>query len=439
MAVPTDYDNPAAGSLNVSVVMLPAADKANRIGSLFVNPGGPGASGIELVRNDSDAFPDAVRDRFDLVGFDPRGVNLSSPVRCVDNLDNHVALDPSPDNAAELKALVDDAKSFAAACGRRNGDALAHMSTEDVARDLDRLRDAVGDDKLTYLGFSWGTLLGATYADLFPDRVRAMALDGAIDPALPLDRIRGDQALGFETALRHFLEDCAARPRCEIGGAGGPAAEFDRLMARIDESPLPAIRARDRRTVGPGLAWAAVTGALYSETGWSALEGALDDAEHGDGTSLLAMSDPFNGRDEHGSYRNQIDAYAANTCADYAAPDDVADYTKLADRLRPVAPHFADFAAYNDLVCAFWPVPSRGTPHAVSASGAPPIVVIGTTGDPATPYAWAVSLANELSSGVLVQHRGEGHTSFGTSLCVERVVEAYLVDLTVPRDGLSCN
>ncbi|HKG57145.1 MAG TPA: alpha/beta hydrolase, partial [Candidatus Limnocylindrales bacterium] len=151
------------------------------------------------------------------------------------------------------------------------------------------------------------------------------------------------------------------------------------------------------------------------------------------------MSDPLNGRDRNGSYRNQIDAYAANTCADYPAPDDVADYTKLADAIRRDAPHFADFAAYNDLVCAFWPVPSLRAPHAVTAAGAPPIVVIGTTADPATPYAWAVSLAHELSSGVLVEHRGEGHTSFGTSLCVERVVEAYLVDLTVPTDGLSCN
>ncbi|HKG57643.1 MAG TPA: alpha/beta fold hydrolase, partial [Candidatus Limnocylindrales bacterium] len=332
--VPTDYANPGAGSLNLSLVQLPARDPAHRIGSLFVNPGGPGGSGIDLVRDGSDAFPAGVLARFDLVGFDPRGVNLSSPVRCVDNLDNHVALDPSPDDPRELKALVDDARSFAAACGRRNGDELGHVSTEDVARDLDLLREAVGDDKLTYLGFSWGTLLGATYADLFPDRVRAMALDGAVDPALPLDKVRGDQAVGFETALRHFLDDCAERPECGLRGSGGPAAVFDRLMARIDAAPLPAIRLRDRRKVGPGLAWAAVTGALYSEAGWSSLEAALADAQRGDGSLFLAMSDPLNGRDRNGSYRNQIDAYAANTCADYPAPDDVADYTKLADAIR---------------------------------------------------------------------------------------------------------
>jgi pimeloyl-ACP methyl ester carboxylesterase len=439
VSVPTDYENPAAGALSLSVVRLPAGDAAHRIGSLFVNPGGPGGSAIDLVREASDAFPAGVLARFDLVGFDPRGVNLSSPVRCVDNLDEHVALDPSPDGAAELKALVDDAKSFAAACGRRNGEELAHVSTEDVARDMDLLRAAVGDDKLTYLGFSWGTLLGATYADLFPDRIRAMALDGAIDPALPLDRVRGDQAVGFETALAHFLADCAGRPSCAFHGAGGTRKAFDRLMADIEAHPLPSMRPNDRRTVGPGLAWAAVLGSLYSEGSWPGLEVALALGQRGDGSGFLAMSDPFHGRDEHGSYRNLIDAYAANTCADYPAPDDVAAYTELADRFRATAPHFADYTAYNDLVCAFWPVPSRHTPHAVTAPGAPPIVVIGTTSDPATPYAWAVSLAKELSSGVLVQHRGEGHTSFGTSLCVERVVEAYLVDLTVPRDGLSCN
>src|SRR4051794_17692122 len=239
VSVPTDYANPSAGALNLSVVRLPASDAAHRIGSLFVNPGGPGGSGIDLVREAFDAFPAGVLARFDLVGFDPRGVNLSSPVRCVDNLDDHVALDPSPDSAAELKALVDDARSFAAACGRRNGDELAHVSTEDVARDLELLRAAVGDEKLTYLGFSWGTLLGATYADLFPERVRAMALDGAVDPALPLDRMRGDQAVGFETALGHFLADCADRPSCAFRGAGGARKTFDRLMADIEAHPLP--------------------------------------------------------------------------------------------------------------------------------------------------------------------------------------------------------
>ncbi|HEY0444044.1 MAG TPA: alpha/beta hydrolase [Candidatus Limnocylindrales bacterium] len=439
VSVPTDYANPGAASLNVSIVRLPASDPSERIGSLFVNPGGPGESGVDFVREAVDVFPRSLLKRFDLVGFDPRGVNFSTPIRCVDNLDNHLSLDPSPDTPAELEALVADARSFAADCAARNGNALAHVSTEDVARDLDQLRIAVGDEKLTYLGFSYGTLIGATYADLFPTRIRAMALDGAVDPALTLPEVRAGQAAGFETALDHFLADCAQRTSCLFHEGGQTRPAFDRLMARIDAHPLPATRSGDRRTVGPGLAWGAVLGSLYSDATWSGLDVALALAARGDGSGFLAMSDPFHGRNKNGSYLNQIDAYAANTCLDYPASHDVGSYTALANRVRPKAPDFADYAAYNDLVCAFWPTPATRTPHAVAAVGAPPIVVVGTTGDPATPYAWAKSLATELRTGVLVTHRGEGHTSFLVSSCVRRALEAYLTSVEPPPIGTSCD
>lgn len=439
VSVPADYASPSAGSLNISIIRLPASDPGDRIGSLFVNPGGPGESGVDFVRDGFDVFPPSLLKRFDLVGFDPRGVNFSTPIRCVDNLDDHVALDPSPDTPAELEALVADARSFAAACLKRNGDALAHVSTEDVARDLDQLRMAVRDDKLSYLGFSYGTLIGAMYADLFPTRIRAMGLDGAVDPALSLGDVRADQAAGFEMALDTFLADCARRTRCLFHEGGQPRQAFDDLMAGIEARPLPATRSRDRRTVGPGLAWAAVVGSLYSETSWSGLEVALSLASQGDGSGFLSMSDPFNGRNRNGSYLNQIDAYAANTCVDYPASHDVAAYTSLAGRIRLSAPHFADYAAYNDLVCAFWPAPASGMPRRITADGAPPIVVVGTTGDPATPYKWAVSLARQLTSGVLVTHRGEGHTAYLASSCVQRALERYLVDLTPPANGKSCD
>ena len=255
--VPSDYDNPAAGYLNISMVQLPATDRASRIGSLFVNPGGPGASGVEFVRDAaaSNLFPANLRKRFDIIGFDPRGVNSSTAIRCIDNLDGQAALDPSPDDAAELRALVDSAKAYAGECGKRNDATLPYLSTAAVAHDLDTLRAAVGDEKLSYLGFSYGTLIGSSYAEQFPDHIRAMALDGAVDPALDLEGLRGGQAKAFDDALLAFLKDCAARPSCAFNHGGKSVQAFDALMARIDAKPLPARLIGDRRKVGSGNAW----------------------------------------------------------------------------------------------------------------------------------------------------------------------------------------
>jgi pimeloyl-ACP methyl ester carboxylesterase len=439
LRVPRDYDDAAAGLLNIALIRLAASEPDARIGSLIVNPGGPGASGVELVREAGEGFPGELRRRFDIIGFDPRGVNASSAVRCIDNLDPRAALDPSPDDAAELEALVDDARAYAAACAGRNDATLPYLATDAVVEDLDRIRAAVGDERLTYLGFSYGTLIGALYADRYPERIRAMALDGAFDPSLDLERVRADQAVAFEGALTRFLEDCAGDPRCLFHEDGDPAAAFDALMAAIDAEPLPTPRARDRRSVGPGLAASAVLGALYSRDAWPALAAGLALAKLGDGSLLLLIADPFRGRKENGAYSNQIDAYTANVCLDYAAPTEVADFSRWADHLADRAPHFAQQVAYNDLPCAFWPVPAQRTPARVRATGAPPIVVIGTTGDPATPYDWSLSLADQLGSAVHVTRTGEGHTAYNASRCVQRAVDAYLVGLQVPRAGLECD
>lgn len=437
--VPRDYAAPSDGYLNISLIRAAATKPKQRIGSLLLNPGGPGASGVEFVREGIDGFDDSLRERFDIVGFDPRGVNSSTAIRCIDNLDGHAALDPSPDDAAELEALVESAREYAAACARRNDATLPYLSTEAVARDLDRIRASVGDDKLTYLGFSYGTLIGALYAERFPDRVRAMALDGAIDPSLDLEEFRSDQGEGFERALRAFLADCAKRTSCAFYEGGKSAAAFDALMASIDRDPIPAPRTGDPRLVGPGLAWSAVLGALYSESYWPLLALALAQAKDGDGSLLLAISDPFRGRKPNGSYSNLQDAYVGNTCLDYPAPTDVRVYTGWAKALTAAAPHFAQFVAYNDLVCAFWSVPAQGVPRTVTAAGAPPIVVVGTTGDPATPYHWAEALADQLESGVLVTYEGEGHTGYGASVCVQDTIDDYLLELTVPKAGLRCD
>jgi len=437
--VPRDYAAPSGGYLNISLIRAAATKPTKRIGSLLLNPGGPGASGVEFVRTGISSFPDALRERFDIVGFDPRGVNSSTAIRCIDNLDGQAALDPSPDDAAELDALVDSAREYAEACARRNDATLPYLSTDAVARDLDLIRAAVGDDQLTYLGFSYGTLIGALYAERFPDHVRAMALDGAIDPSIDLEQFRSDQGRGFEHALQAFLADCAKRTACAFHEGGKSAVAFDALMASIDQDPIPAPRTGDPRLVGPGLAWSAVLGSLYSESYWPVLAIALEQAKDGDGSLMLAISDPFRGRKPNGSYSNMQDAYVGNTCLDYPAPVDVKVYAGWARRLTEAAPHFAELVAYNDLVCAFWSVPAQGTPRAISAKGAPPIVVVGTTGDPATPYHWAEALAEQLASGVLVTYEGEGHTGYADSACVQDAVDDYLLELTVPTDGLRCD
>ncbi len=436
---PRDYADPGGPSVRLALVRLPASDRTERIGSLVVNPGGPGASGIDFVREGAETtFSKEIRSRFDIVGFDPRGVNASSPVRCVDDLDHFLALDAMPDDAAELATLVNGAKEFTAGCERRNADLLPFLGTENVARDLDRIRQAIGDEKLTYVGFSYGTLIGAMYADRFPDRVRALVLDGALDPTLDLVGFRSGQAVGFEKAFDRFLAWCAGDRSCLFHGGGKPGPAFDALMRRIEKEPLRAIRARDRRRVGPTYAWSAVAGALYVREAWPALAGALALAELGDGSLFLLLADPYNGRRPHGGYSNLIDANTAVVCLDFPGPRAVEPYEKLATTLARMAPRFGSLLAYTDVDCAFWPVAPDRVPAPITAPGAPPVVVVGTTGDPATPYDWAVALADQLDSGVLVTFKGEGHTAYAQSTCVDKAVNAYLLKLAVPKDGLIC-
>jgi len=437
IVVPRDHSGATGGTVNLALIRKPAPDRATRIGSLVVNPGGPGASGVEFVREGATAFPDELLDRFDLVGFDPRGVNASTGIRCIDNLDPRANLDPSPDDGAELLALLDDAESYAVECATRNADLLPHLSTDDVVEDLELIRASLGDDTLTYLGFSYGTLIGSLYADRYPERVRAMALDGALDPRHDLETVRAEQSVAFEAALGRFLADCAART-CAFDHGAGTAAAFDALMASIDADPLPTSRSFDRRLVGPGLAEFAVLAALYSQAYWRGLEFALAAAEQGDGALFILLADPFRGRKTNGSYSNQLDAYTAINCLDYPARTDPNAYTELATRLAATAPHFAGLVSYNDLACAYWPTPPTRTPGPVSANGAPPIVVVGTTGDPATPFAWAESLAGQLDSGVLVRNEGEGHTGFLSSVCVYDLIAEYLVSGDPPAAGTTC-
>ncbi len=441
LSVPLDYAAGGPSIAHISLIRLPASDHAQRIGSLVTNPGGPGGSGVDFVRQDAvTIFPAAVRDRFDIVGFDPRGVGLSTPVRCEADLEAYLSADPDPVTATQWAALGAADRAFATACGAAAGPLLGEVSTVSAARDLDLLRAALGDATLTYVGYSYGTFLGATYAGLFADRIRALVLDAAVDPALDLvGRLRG-QASSFEGALDRFLAWCSADPRCDFYEGGASARAFDRLMAGLDRKPLPAPLVGGGRTATAGSAWSAILGALYSPGfGWPYLARALGLAAQGDGSLLLATADALNGRKPDGEYSNEVEANSAINCADEPAPTDPAAYMTLAQQLVKAAPRVGRVLAASGLTCAFWRVRPTATPAPVRAAGAPPIVVIGGTGDPATPYAWSVALAKELSSGVLLTRTGEGHGSYGLGTpCIDGLVDAYLLDLTVPAGSTVC-
>jgi pimeloyl-ACP methyl ester carboxylesterase len=437
--VPRDYAHPTGPIVRLALIRLRASDPAHRIGSLVVNPGGPGESAVDFVRQGAIAvFSPEIRARFDIVGFDPRGVGSSTPIRCVDTLDHFIPQDVTAASAASLADLLAGAKTFARQCGQRNADLLEHLSTAEVARDLDQVRAAVGDTRLTYAGFSYGTLIGEDYASLFPTHVRAMVLDGVIDPSLGEAALREGQAVAFEGALDRFLADCATRRDCALNAGGPPGPVFDALMRQIERHPVATPRLANRESVGPTQAWGAVLQSLYTPSAWPVLADALAEARAGDASLLLLLGDPLRGRNPDGTYSNLSDAYDAITCLDWPSPRDPAAYSAMAARFTAVAPRVGRLLAFNDVECAFWPAPPARVPAPVRAPGAPPIVLVGSTGDPATPYAWAQQVGRQLPSAVLVTRVGEGHTGYILSRCVRDAIDAYLLTRSVPKVGLRC-
>ncbi|MCW2614140.1 MAG: hypothetical protein JWN08_1134 [Frankiales bacterium] len=434
LTVPLVDEDPSQGTVDLALTRKRVSSPSRRIGSLVINPGGPGASAVGYLQAAFSQVPAAVRARFDLVAFDPRGVGRTSPVRCgtTAELDDYFAIDPSPDDPAELRELEQGNEDLVAGCRQRSGEILPHVSTADAARDLDKVRAALGDDRLTYLGYSYGTSLGAAYLDRFPTRVRAMVLDGGIDPTLTWDRLLQGQSSGFDRALEAFLAHCE-RTRCAYRQAvsGDLGAAYDRLAAEVERAPLSGDATRD---VGPAELSLGVGAGLYSRAdGWPAIADALTAAENGDGSVLLALNDSYLDRTEDG-YQNVSEANIAVNCLDRPWPRETAPYLALAERVREDAPRFGPAIALSGMACAEWPVPPVGTPHPVTAPGAPPVLVIGTTGDPATPYAWSVALADQLESGVLLTYRGDGHTVYrdGAPACVRAPVDEYLLTAVAP-------
>ncbi|MFF4989671.1 alpha/beta hydrolase [Streptosporangium saharense] len=437
LTVPLDYAKPDGEKIEISVNRLPATGK--RLGSILINPGGPGASGVEYARNARSVLSDAVREKFDVVGFDPRGVGGSSPVRCLSSkeLDDYTGLDGSPDSPEEITALEEGARHYVAGCEARSGRLLPYVGTANAARDMDRLRAALGDERLTYLGKSYGTQLGAVYADLFPKRVRALVLDGAVDPALTPLEMNLTQARGFEVALDAFLENCLTTPDCPFHGTVASAREqITELLKRADRQPLT--NKTDNREIGESWTVLGLATPLYERQAWPVLRRALTDAQRGDGTTLLRLADLLINRGRDGEYANQTEANTAINCVDATFPRSSAEFAAAASKSLKDAPLFGPYIMWGTLPCAYWPV--KPVPREkIDAPGAAPILVVGTERDPATPYEWAKALANELSSGVLVDFDGDGHTAYRSgSSCVDRIVDDYLINLTVPKDGVRC-
>ena len=438
VTVPLDSRHPRNGkTAGIALFRVPARDPGTRIGSLVVNPGGPGASGAQFVRDVYDLLPDELRDRFDIVGFDPRGTGASMPVDCGDVVDTIFGLDYSPDSPEERTALVDGTKAVVGQCRRALGSNLRFVSSPDTVRDLERIRRALGDEQLTFLGYSYGTYLGALYADRYPARVRALLLDGAIDPRLSSHDAALQQAVGFEQSLDTFFDFCATTRRCAFGGAD-PGAAFDELTAAIDAAPPTT---GDGRALAPGMFFVGVIKALYDgHVSYPELDAALAAARDGDAAPMLSLYDQYTRRDDPAN-ANVLEAFWAIGCRDGRRLAKPGGFAAFEPEFAAAAPHLGVQALSLGLVCASWPAKPVASPLPLDAKGAPPILVIGTVGDPATPVQWAHALADELDSGVLLETDGGRHASFvlGRLPCVDDAGVRYLVDLTVPPPGTRCS
>jgi pimeloyl-ACP methyl ester carboxylesterase len=437
LTVPLDDTDPVNDrTIDLVLSRVRARDRDRRIGSLLVNPGGPGAPGAEFAAQIAGALPDEIQDRFDIVGWDPRGSGRSAGVQCDDELDPLYALDWDPDTVSERASLESATQTFVESCIRRSGDVLPFVTSDRTARDMDRIRAALGDEQLTYLGFSYGSYLGAQYAQQFPERVRALVLDGGIDPGLDGTSTQVEQAVGFERALDLFFRSCARRDRCAFHGGDDPAAAYDALRARLDDHGIPA---GDGRRLNGTLFDTGIAQLLYDgSASWSTLADVLAAAERGDGKELVFYADTYTGRDEDGRYDNLQDSFLAITCADGPALGDLASMREIEAAAAVAAPRLGRTIVNNSLACALWPVPGAARAP-LRAPDSAPILVVGTKNDPATPLSWAQSLARQLGPATLVTVGGARHTAVaGGNQCVDRIVVRYVVDLEVPRGDSRC-
>ncbi|KOV60146.1 alpha/beta hydrolase [Streptomyces sp. MMG1121] len=443
MKAPLDWGNPKGDTIDIALIRARTSGPASkRIGSLVFNFGGPGGSGVSTLPAFGSDY-DVLRTRYDLVSFDPRGVGRSAPVKCEsdDQLDVYFQQDATPDTSAERTQLVDRTNQFNAACEKNSKKVLPHVATTDAARDMDLLRQVLGDDKLHYFGISYGTELGGVYAHLFPQNVGRAVFDGVVDPTQNPEQSALGQAKGFQLALDNFAEDCTSKTtQCPIGDTPQDVKNrIAKLLNDLEKNPIPGIPPRQLTQTA---ATNGIAQSLYSKDFWEYLTEGLEDAYAGDGKILMLLSDALNGRDQNGQYSNLTAANIAINCADEKPRYSVDYIQRKVPEFRAAAPLFGDYLAWGLISCNNWAVPGAADHPDVSAPGSAPILVVGNTGDPATPYEGAKKMVDALGRGVGVEltYKGQGHGAYDSkNKCVQSTVNSYLLNGTVPKDGKVCS
>ena len=438
--VPLDYSKPDGDTIEIAALKL-ASKGGSKKGSLLVNPGGPGGSGYDFVKDaGSTNISEKVRANYDVVGFDPRGVKRSAPVTCLTDQERDASRAKvyKLDTDAGLAETLTDNKAIAAKCAEKTGPVLAHVDTASAAKDLDILRGVLNDKKLNYLGYSYGTFLGSTYASLFPDNVGRMVLDGAMDPSLSYEELTAGQAKAFEKAIRAYVTHCLQGSGCPFSGTPDDAVkQIQDIIAAVEANPKSA---KDGRVVNASMFVSGFILPFYNDDNWPVLTQALDSAMKGDLSPMLRLSDFGADREPNGSYSaNSTFAFTAINCLDYPMSSDTAAMRAEEQQLRQLSPTLGYYFAYGGTSCKDWPYKNLRTPAPVEYKGSTEIVVIGTTGDPATPVEWASALRKQLGTASLLTWKGEGHTAYGRSnSCIENAVDGYLVDGKTPADNTVC-
>lgn len=441
LTVPVDYDNPDGETTTVVLARLVSTADAPQ-GSLILNPGGPGGSGVDLLQSAPLFLDSAVQENYNVVSFDPRGVFRSQGITCLDDAELDRWRENSPFGG--IKDSIDDIREeygdVGEACAQNSGELLGHMNTDSVARDMDIMRGVLGDERTHYLGFSYGTQIGSAYASMFPDRVGRFVLDGAVDPSLNNHEVALAQARGFDASLREFVRDCVEN-NSECFTDGSVDEGLEEVQRILDHTTKEDVTADDGRRVSTVSAAEGVLTPLYSTTQYSALNQALRDAQDGDYTALLLNSDQNHGRSADGTYRgNSTFAFSAVTCVDFDSRT-VSDEQMEADHkeLVEAAPVFGKYLGYTDAACQQWPVDPVDSPEPASYSGSNEILVVGTLHDPATPYAWAESLTEQLGQARLLTYDGWDHVAYTSGdACVIDAVNTYLIDGDLPPDDQIC-
>ena len=443
MKAPLDWAEPEGDTIGIALIRARASGPASgRIGSLVFNFGGPGGSGISTLPAFSEDYA-KLRTRYDLVSFDPRGVGRSAGVRCKNDrqLDAYFQQDTTPDDSGERTTLLDNTKEFNAACEQHSGKTLPHVRTTDAARDLDLMRQVLGDRRLFYFGISYGTELGGVYAHLFPTHVGRAVFDAVVDPTQTSEQGALGQARGFQLALDNYAEDCTSRTEdCPVGDTAQDVKDrIATLLKDLDAKPIPGAFPRE---LTQSAATNGIAQALYSKDFWEYLTEGLEQAYDGDGRILMLLSDSMNGRSANGEYSNIAAANVSINCADDKPRYSAGHVEERLPEFRAASPLFGDFLAWSMVTCTDWPVPGAGDHPDVGAPGSAPILVVGNTGDPATPYEGAGKMAAALGEdvGVELTYRGQGHGAYDSkNPCVQTAVNGYLLDGKVPAAGAVCS